>query len=726
MDPVGLDELLAKLPKVQDPNLLVGYATNDDAAVYQLSEETALVTTADFITPPVDDPYLFGQIAAANAISDIYAMGGRPILCLNLVAFPSKRLEATVLHQIIAGALDKITEAGAVLGGGHSIEDAEPKFGLAVTGVVHPGKIWTNSGALPGDVLVLTKPIGSGVIFNANLKNWVSRDALEECLGILVSLNKGAAEIMAGFDIHAATDITGFGLAGHSFEMAKGSGVTLEMKIDDVPILREALDMYEKGVMTGVNRHNREMVEKNMRIEKTLPSWHQEIIYDPQTSGGLMVALPESQGQVLVKELREGGNRWARIITIGNELVSGRTIDLNSWYAAGRLTASGLGVSRISTVGDDPERVSKVLKSALKASRYVITTGGLGTTEDDMTNEIVAKALKRPLCRDEDMYGVIKNYVAARGMQMSPSLEKMAWTPQGSRILNLKGSACGFSLVEDRVNLYFLPGVPDQMRYLMDRFVIPEILSQYKTLPLVRQRILKLYGLSEPGIAEALGDFPARSEDVILGFYPHYPENHITISLRGHDEPTVTSELDRMEHMIRKRLGPFVFASGKQNMEEAVGERLKERHFTISVAESCTGGLIGNLLTNASGSSAYFQGGMVVYSNRSKEDLLGVSPETLTKHGAVSNETVREMAAGIKKKIPADMGLAITGIAGPEGGSPEKPVGTVHIGLAVADQIFSDQYRFWGNRGQIKSNAALMSLDWIRRYLDGDPFLSGL
>jgi selenide,water dikinase len=163
-------------------------------------------------------------------------------------------------------------------------------------------------------VLILTKPIGSGVLFNANLKKWVSRDAMEECLEILVSLNKSAAEIMAGFDIHAATDITGFGLAGHGFEMARGAGVTLEIQVDDIPILREALEMYQKGVMTGVNRHNQQMVENIMHIEGALPNWHREILYDPQTSGGLMVALPENQGQDLLKELREGGIQRSRII----------------------------------------------------------------------------------------------------------------------------------------------------------------------------------------------------------------------------------------------------------------------------------------------------------------------------------------------------------------------------------------------------------------------------
>lgn len=305
---------MAGLPKTHDPNLLVGHETNDDAGIYRLNDEIALITTADFITPPVDDPYLFGQIAAANAIGDIYAMGGRPITCVNLVAFPDKKLPLEILHQIVAGALDKITEAGAVLAGGHSIEDEEPKFGLAVTGVVHPKKYWPNSGARPGDVLILTKPVGSGVIFNANLKKWVSSEALDECLTIACTLNRRAFEIMGGFDIHGATDITGFGLAGHCFEMARASNVTLEIDLDNIPIMREALEMYRKGMNTGVNQYNRKLVENNMSFEKELPAWHQEIVYDPQTSGGLLVSLPESQGGTLQKALQEGGVKWASLV----------------------------------------------------------------------------------------------------------------------------------------------------------------------------------------------------------------------------------------------------------------------------------------------------------------------------------------------------------------------------------------------------------------------------
>jgi len=303
--------------------LLVGYETSDDAGVYRLTDDIAVVMTADYITPPVNDPYVYGQIAAANAISDVYAMGGKPVACLNLVNFPSKKLPPEVLHQIVAGALSKITEAGAVLAGGHSVDDDEPKFGLAVIGIVHPDKFWTNKGAQPGDVLVLTKPIGSGVLFNANLKKWVSKDAMDACLEILKTLNRTAAEVMAGFDIHAATDVTGFGLAGHGFEMAKGSGVCLEIKIKDLPIMDEALAVYKKGMTTGVNAYNRQMVRKHLRIEADLPRWHQEIIFDPQTSGGLFVAVPETQGENLVKALKAQGVTASKIIGSVHELKEG-------------------------------------------------------------------------------------------------------------------------------------------------------------------------------------------------------------------------------------------------------------------------------------------------------------------------------------------------------------------------------------------------------------------
>lgn len=283
----------------------MGYNTSDDAGIYRLSEELALVTTADFITPPVNDPFVYGQIAAANALSDVYAMGGQPKVCLNLLCFPSKLLPHKDLEQIIAGALSKITEAGAVLAGGHSVEDDEPKFGLSVVGLVHPDKFWTNGGAQPGDGLVLTKPLGSGVLFNANLKRWVTESAMQRCIEALICLNKDAADIMKKYDIHAVTDVTGFGLGGHGLEMAKASNVRLRLKMADLPLFDEAIAMYDKGMSTGVNSHNEKLIGASVEYEKEFSASQKQMILDPQTSGGLLAALPADQAAELVKELAQ-------------------------------------------------------------------------------------------------------------------------------------------------------------------------------------------------------------------------------------------------------------------------------------------------------------------------------------------------------------------------------------------------------------------------------------
>lgn len=296
----------------------MGYKTHDDAGVYRLCDDLAIVVTTDFITPPVNDPYLFGQIAAANALGDIYAMGATPKVCLNLVCFPSRKLPPEHLHQIVAGALSKITESGAVLAGGHSVEDSEPKFGLSVVGTVHPQHFWSNGGAREGDVLVLTKPIGSGVLFNANLKKWVPAAAMKACVRDLITLNKGAVEAMQGFDIHAATDVTGFGLAGHALEMARASNVSLRISVENLPVMDQALEMYRKGMNTGVNAYNQKLVAPHTRLEGQWPLWRSQILYDPQTSGGLLVALPAEQGGDLVEALKAIPTPAAHII--GNVL----------------------------------------------------------------------------------------------------------------------------------------------------------------------------------------------------------------------------------------------------------------------------------------------------------------------------------------------------------------------------------------------------------------------
>ncbi|MDJ0849758.1 MAG: selenide, water dikinase SelD [Myxococcota bacterium] len=314
MSPVGLSELLEALPRPQDPELLVGFETSDDAAVYRLAPDRAIVSTADLITPPVDDGKTFGRVAAANALSDVYAMGGRPILALSLVGFPSQKLDASVLAEMITGLREVVEQAGAVLAGGHTTEDDEPKLGLAVTGLVHPDEVWRNSGARPGDALVLTKPLGSGVLFNANLKGKVSKAALEGCLEALTTLNARAAEVLRGFEVHAATDVTGFGLAGHTLEVAQGSEVTCAIDVDALPIYDEAIACYERGVTTGVNAANRALVAPHARFARSLPAAREEIVFDPQTSGGLLAAVPEARAGDAVAALRAAGVAAACVI----------------------------------------------------------------------------------------------------------------------------------------------------------------------------------------------------------------------------------------------------------------------------------------------------------------------------------------------------------------------------------------------------------------------------
>ncbi len=271
------------------------------------------MVTADFITPPLDDPFIYGQIAAANALSDIYAMGGKPLICLNLVCFPTDKLDASILHTIVQGAITKIVEAGAVLVGGHSVQDDEPRFGLSVTGIVHPDKYWANNGARSGDMLIITKSIGGGVLLNANLKGAVSRPAMKACIAEMIRLNKNSAEVLANYTIHAATDITGYGLAGHGLEMARASNVTLVIDSAKIPIFDEADSMYESGFTTGVNASNREMVEQDCDLSKLSPTL-QELMVDPQTNGGLLVSVPGEQADMIIKQLTSAGIEKSCII----------------------------------------------------------------------------------------------------------------------------------------------------------------------------------------------------------------------------------------------------------------------------------------------------------------------------------------------------------------------------------------------------------------------------
>lgn len=284
--------------------MLVGLDTPDDAGVYKITEDLALVQTLDFFTPIVDDPYMFGQIAAANALSDVYAMGGKPITVMNIVAFPINTLDKNILAEILAGAAEKVKESGASLVGGHSIDDKEPKFGLSVTGTVHPQKIRANAGAKPGDRLILTKPIGVGILTTAIKRDMLEESDIVKVTEVMATLNKTAAEVMDPFNVHSCTDITGFGLLGHTMEMAEGSNVGIRLNFKDVPILPRTRELAEQKVIPGGTKKNHSWLSNRVEYADTIDEIDQLILCDAITSGGLLLSVPESEAQALLSELR--------------------------------------------------------------------------------------------------------------------------------------------------------------------------------------------------------------------------------------------------------------------------------------------------------------------------------------------------------------------------------------------------------------------------------------
>ena len=301
--------MLRHLPRQDDPRLLVGLETSDDAAVYQLTGDLALIMTVDFFTPVVDDPYLFGQIAAANALSDIYAMGGKPLLALNIVCYPTC-LSPGVMSEILRGGADKVREAGAVIAGGHTVEDSEPKYGLAVTGLVHPQKVVTNAGASPGDALVLTKPLGTGIITPALKAGLAPPEACDAAIKTMCSLNREAAEAMQAVGVHACTDITGFGLLGHAAEMALASGVSLAFAYERIPLLPRALELASTGLVPGGAYRNRDYLLPRVNLAVSLTPAQQALLFDPQTSGGLLIAVPPERLEKLLEELAVARQDW--------------------------------------------------------------------------------------------------------------------------------------------------------------------------------------------------------------------------------------------------------------------------------------------------------------------------------------------------------------------------------------------------------------------------------
>ena len=314
ISPKQLEEILKYLPLPKDPNILVDIDTHDDAGVYKVNDDLALVLTTDFFPPVCSDPYEFGQIAAANSISDVYAMGGDPVLALNIMMFPAAKLPMEAYADILKGGFDKASEAGVRIIGGHTLDDYPPKYGLAVVGYIHPGKIITNAGVIPGDSLILTKPIGTGVILAGHRLGMVSDDNLAEAKRLMKLLNKTGAEVMKRYNIRGATDITGFGLAGHTLKMAKASKVSLIINMKEVPLIGNSYQLIDDGCIPGASFRNLDYAEKDIDFASDLDYNLKMIAFDAQTSGGLLFSAPQEKVNIILEELHNAGLMNSKVI----------------------------------------------------------------------------------------------------------------------------------------------------------------------------------------------------------------------------------------------------------------------------------------------------------------------------------------------------------------------------------------------------------------------------
>jgi len=411
------------------------------------------------------------------------------------------------------------------------------------------------------------------------------------------------------------------------------------------------------------------------------------------------------------------------IIAIGDELTSGRILNSTSYFAASHLFAAGHEIAAMSTIGDTQEMIGTAIKRAIARADFVVVTGGLGPTSDDMTTEAVADALNRPTTFYPEIFERVRNSSAFASM---PSLEKLAWLPSGAEVLKPGEKMAGYLLIDQEKPIFFLPGIPHQMRELMLDRVIPRLEAwsgDHEVL--VRQKVYKVLGLEESHIHERLAELEKQGEFLRIGYYPMAAEVHVSLTLRGDSPADVERAFAEYEAEIRRALGSYIYDEAGDSMEEIVGSLLAGKKLTLGLAESCTGGLIAHRLTSVPGSSDYFRGGLVAYANEVKGRMLGVRDETLLSQGAVSRQTALEMARGARQALGVDLALAVTGIAGPGGGTADKPVGTVWFALAGPDSGQAFLCRFRGRRQMVQTVAAMRGLDIIRRYLLDLPLPAG-
>ncbi len=407
----------------------------------------------------------------------------------------------------------------------------------------------------------------------------------------------------------------------------------------------------------------------------------------------------------------------AEIIATGTELLTGGSLDTNSLFLSEELLLVGLETAFKTVVGDDEKDMEEALRRALARVDVVIVTGGLGPTEDDITRKVVAKIMKKRLVLNEDVLAAIHARLGGRGREFAAAGDRQALVPTGARILpNPAGTAPGFYLEENERLLVVLPGVPREMRAIYLEGLRQVLAGRYGSKVFIRRRILHTCGLWESAVNQAIQDIIGRGEPVI-GMSVKSMGVDVRIIARGGNAEQAQAAINRTEFDIRERLGDAVFGVDGVELEEVVGALLTQRRLTLAVAESCTGGMIGGRITNVPGSSAYFERGAVVYSNEAKTAMLGVPADLIANHGAVSSEVASAMAAGIRRAAGTSLGLAVTGIAGPDGGTEQKPVGLVYIALDSPQGTKSSEHRFLGNREQVRVRATQMALDMVRKHL---------
>jgi nicotinamide-nucleotide amidase len=402
------------------------------------------------------------------------------------------------------------------------------------------------------------------------------------------------------------------------------------------------------------------------------------------------------------------------VLTTGDELVNGEMSDTNTARIARLLGAWGYAIKESRAIGDDETEIEAALNSLSARRDVIISTGGLGPTDDDLTSRVAARTFGRRLVLNEEALAQIRSFFVERGKEMHPRNEKQALLPQKSVILpNRLGTAPGFYLRHGACDLYFLPGVPREMIVMLEEQVLPRLNERSGGTSPLQERILKVFGLSEPKVEERFAGAPL-PEGVQLAFGVDFPFVHVKLRAGGEG---ADERLDRAELHARKLLEPFVFAVGTETLPGNVARMLTDAGLTLALAESCTGGLVTQMLTDIPGASRFLDRGAVTYANAAKRDWLGVSTDILDRDGAVSSACALAMASGIRRAAGTDLGLAVTGIAGPDGGTPEKPVGTVFLALSAADGEKVQGYRFSGDREQIRRISACMALEWLRRYL---------